>query len=80
MLRIKSAQFFNGKYRDNVSGITTQCENCGKTHDDAQGQLMNCEHCQAQGLDNYYCQDCYGYHEQQHFNNEADPMLSPLSR
>ncbi len=85
MLRItsskcKTSQFYDETYQGNPMGVDTQCKGCGITYDQAQGQLMACEYCEANGLDNVYCKNCHGPHSQEHFNSvsQPEPMLAPF--
>lgn len=87
MLRItsskcKTSQFFEGQYQGNPMGMATQCAGCGITYDQAQGQLISCEHCEAEGINNAYCENCHSSHVQEHFNRaqQAEPMLAPFPR
>ncbi len=88
MLRItsskcKTAQFFEGTYQGNPMGNPAQCEGCGMTYEQARGQLASCEYCEAEGLNNVYCENCHDSHTREHFtaiNQQPEPMLAPFPR
>lgn len=62
--------------------MAAQCAECGITYDQAQGQLISCEYCEAEGINNVYCENCHNSHAQEHFNKtqQAEPMLAPFPR